>query len=137
MPYRERTPAEIDALPWPLSTGDESKPRAVTRERFDAMAHDEREGLWFIEATGPGADRRVFPFFDDTGAFAYSGAPLMSRWALKQRGLTDEELEAERTRVFGPLKRGELKLDSDELDTAEMRQRRAAVFNSLEAGWYK
>ena len=72
MPYRMPPEHTFRAIPFPLHTGNYRAPIEVSRETFERMPTEQRMHCWYITVGQDGrGTRRVFPFFDDTGVFAW------------------------------------------------------------------
>jgi hypothetical protein len=111
--------------------------RKIKREDVDTLAAPDKQQLWY-ETAHNGELRRVFPFYDDAGVTGFGNVvkPFMSRLVLKGLGMTDEELEAERARLFGPLPTHAMKLDSSLSDDIPVMERRKEVFDACARVWY-
>jgi hypothetical protein len=124
-------------MPDRLNVGETG--RTISVEEAKKLPRAERIALWYASLAHHG--KPLFPFFDDTGANALGSEaellPRMSRYALTSLGLTDEELEKERTKLFGERPdQAAPPLSSTVVDTDEVMVERKRVFDQVSANWY-
>lgn len=130
-----RIPPDLLALlPPKLNSGTSG---TVARDDIQGLGPDARQKLWF---NAPGADgqgtRTVFPFYDDTGVHGLGSADSIPKFMrrftlLTKHGMTDNELEAQRQKVFGDRAPGERALSDDEPETVALQEERFRVWDAL------
>lgn len=116
--------------------------RTVAREDVQALDPDDRRKLWFDALGDDGqGTRTVFPFYDDTGVHGLGPVDalpkFMRRLTLRTKhGMTDNQLEKQRQKVFGDRGPGELALSDDEPETIALQEERWRVWDAILAKAY-
>lgn len=138
--YRELPPHVFAKIPFPLRSGKEGSEKFITRDDFEKLSEGERADLWYIDEPLPGETRRVFPFFDDTGAFAWTPpkdrkvlppvVTSMTRAELGLLGYSDEELTREHAKIAAH-EIGDRDLRNEDPDTTARQLKRRRWFDEL------
>jgi hypothetical protein len=113
--------------------------RLVSMTEVSKLSPEEKQSLWYERTNDDGSKSRVTPFYDDTAVHAVpdiASSPRMARISLLNLGMTDDALEKERAKLFGPLPKGQIKLSSKLLDTHEVMVQRKAVYDACARSWY-